>query len=190
MVNRPKLYKTEDYVIETEEGPETITLRGYRPVDIDITNQLQILKNEIIPLALQANVFKKVQKKLELKAKNGRDVDEKELMKLLGEIDKNISPKDFDNLMEINKKVQALQAEVEKLNAQLAIRGLKRWFYRDEDDFIKAEAENRTTEYIDAIPDREVETEPWILRDIATIMMRLGEPPKHLTKTGDDTGKP
>lgn len=200
MVNIPKLYKTKIIAIDVGEGPVEIELRGYRPIDIEYVAALQNLKNQIPEIFAQLSMFEDVKKKMLAKinvsVKSGRIDEEKlkqETMKEIVAMSKNgLSDDMFTEMLKVKEKTDSIELEITKLSYALGQRGLKRFFYKDEPEFKEAERANKTTEYIDGLPD--IEVDPIYLKQVAYTMIELGGPSEKLQETlekkADDKGKP
>jgi len=178
-VKIPKLYRERELDILGNK----VLIRGYRPIDHDYVVALiskqgqlpELIKKEDKIKGLMQGVFQKM-------AQSGKQPTEEEINK---ELLKNISVEDFDDLMAIKEEQERLQGELQVLSEALAQRGLKRFFYRNDPEFIQAERENRGTEYIDSLDPIEIDPDNMLL--VATTMIELGSPVKPLPV--DDKGK-
>ncbi|OPY25045.1 MAG: hypothetical protein A4E26_00023 [Methanobacterium sp. PtaU1.Bin097] len=200
VVKIPKLYRTRTIEIDTgEEEPIEIEIRGYRPADIDIAAKLQSLRNELPALFNKLKVFRDLQQKLIEKAKEAtgdEPISEDELENefidgILSLDDNEFTEEELQELEDSKVEVDRINKEMEEYASVLGQRGLKRFFYKDDKDYKEAESSNTATDYIDQLPDIEIDQD--YLLQIAYAMIELSAPnqklQRRLEKKAADKGK-
>lgn len=157
MVNIPQLFRTKKIKILEEE----IELKGYRVIDNELVVALQHKRNETNLLAVSLN---------QLANKKESEITEKDLKEI-----KNLSD-DIDNVMK----------DIKEISYDLAQRGLKRFYYKDEPGFKEAEKDNKLTEYLDSLENIEIDYDTANM--VCNTMVELGSPTEPLKDAGK--GKP
>lgn len=157
VVKIPQLFKTE---IITINGTD-ITLKGYRVIDNELVVPILKKRNEVTKYAISLNRLTQL---------NEAELDESELKEAI----------------QIKDKLDEITAEVRELSNDLAQRGLKRFFYQDEEEYKEAEKDNKLTSYLDSLPD--IEIDPDNATTICNVMISLGSPTEELKDAGK--GKP
>lgn len=182
MVTIPKLYREK----EVQILDQVVTIRGYRAGDTDYVVALQRSRNRLIDLVGKLQVFKDLQKRVQATA---QDVSEDELeSQLLSNIkDDDLTPEEIEELVQAKDEIDQLKADIEETSTKLGQRGLKRFYYQDDEGYMEAERLNRGTQYIDNLPD--IEVDPDNLTLIANTMLELGSPTERLVRAADK-GKP
>lgn len=176
----PQLYRTRELDILGHK----IEIRGYRPIDHDYVVALMHKQGKLPELIGKQDKIKTLIAPLMQKmAKKGKQPSEEEINTTLL---KNMKEEDMQELMGIKNEIDTINAELQVLSEALAQRGLKRFYYKDDDEFKQAERENRGTEYIDGLEDIPIDPDNMLL--IATTMIELGSPTKPLPQA-DDKGK-
>lgn len=202
MVNIPRLYrsKTIEIQVEPESDPISIEVRGYRPIDIEYAAKLQSLRNELPTLFNRLKVFRDLQNKLIKQAKKrtaenpiSPDELESQFMDNVMKIeDSDYTEEELRELEDAKARVDEIQAEIEYNASILGQRGLKRYFFQDEPEYQEAESRNKLTDYIDSIPDIEIDQDN--LLKVAYAMVELSAPneklQKRLERKAADKGKP
>ncbi len=194
MVKLPKTYRSITLELDIgEEEPLKVEVRGYRPTDIDLASEIQEIRHQLPLMASKLNMVKDIQKKIFAKAKKSRkQISQAEVEKLALEEFNNMSMEDLsdEDLKELQgalKEKDRINKELEKVATTLGQRGAKRFFYRDEKEFQEAESQNRGTEYIDKLPDIELDIDN--LRKIAFTMLDLSAPSSELQEKLENKSK-
>lgn len=130
-----------------------VEIEGYRVVDNEYVLPLIEKRNEIYKLGLDYNQL---------------------YQNLLEKGPDGITEEDAGQVKELKDKVDKLLVELSELSYPLAQRGLKRALYKDEEEYVKAEQEDRLTEYIDSLPD--VEIPPHLVNKVVNTMLKLSNP--------------
>lgn len=185
MVNIPKTYRSKTLHLDVGEiEPLIIEIRGYRPADIDLASEIQEIRNELPRTVQKLELVKDIVKKVQLKAKKAnKNMTELEAQKMAIE---EFNKMDVDKLSDDEvKQVMDARNEVDKVNAKLSLacselaqRGLKRFFYKDEKDFKEAEITNTLTDHIDSLPDIDMDIDNQ--RTVAFTMLDLSKPSEDL----------
>lgn len=188
----PKFYRYKDYhIIDIEGNSQKIEIRGYRPIDLPYVLKIQQLQDELPQLLSKATIFKGLIDSLmknvgENQEVTEENIEEKLVEKLSKMDDSSYSEEDLKQLKLASDEVRKVENELMKYSALLAQRGLKRFYYQDEQDYKDAAEKNKLADYLDKLPDVEVDMDH--LKNIAILMMRLGAPTRPLGM--NDKGKP
>ncbi len=189
VVKIPKLYRTKIVEIDVgEDEPVEIEVRGYRPVDIEIAAKLQSLRNQLPALfnklkvfrELQAKLIKEAQKQSTDKPISEDELEEKFIDSVLQIDDNDFTEEELQELENSKAEVDRIQREIEEYGSILGQRGLKRFYYKDDDGYREAELNNNATDYIDKLPDIEIDQDN--LLKIAYAMIELSAPNQELQK--------
>ena len=187
----PKFGRKQSYILIDENGNEhEIKIRGYRASDHELVLKLQKYTTELPSLMGKAKVLRDVQNKLinTIDEDNPQPEEiEKNFVSLLNDLDDDdFTDEEIKELMEIVKDIQEMEGEITKISYKLGQRGLKRALYKEDEDYreeyLKAEHENRLTEWIDTQEDIDVDMDH--LNNIANIMIQLGMPNRQLPGSG------
>lgn len=187
----PKFGRKQSYILIDENGNEhEIKIRGYRASDHELVLKLQKYTTELPSLMGKAKVLRDVQNKLinTIDEDNPQPEEiEKNFVSLLNDLDDDdFTDEEIKELMEIVKDIQEMEGEITKISYKLGQRGLKRALYKEDEDFqneyLKAEHENRLTKWIDKQEDIDVDMDH--LNNIANIMIQLGMPNRQLPGSG------
>jgi len=151
---------------------------------------LQKYTTELPSLMGKAKVLRDVQNKLinTIDEDNPQPEEiEKNFVSLLNDLDDDdFTDEEIKELMEIVQDIQEMEGEITKISYKLGQRGLKRALYKEDEDYreeyLKAEHENRLTEWIDTQEDIDVDMDH--LNNIANIMIQLGMPNRQLPGSG------
>lgn len=135
-------------------GDQEIEIEGYRVSDSDYVIELMKARNDLLDVA---GAYKKIQKH----AKNLKNPDK-------------IPADAVPDIKKLKNLVDEIQVRVDKASYPLAQRGLKRALYKDTEEYKKAQAENRLTEYIDSLPD--IDIPPAYVKKIVDTMIELSKP--------------
>lgn len=157
VVKIPRLFKTKTIKINDEE----IELKGYRVIDNELVVPILHKRNEVTKYAIALNGLTK-------------------------KSDEELSEEDLEKAIEMKDQLDSITAEVRVLSNDLAQRGLKRFYYKDEPEYKEAEKDNNLTEYIDSLPDIEIDPDSATL--IVNEMIALGSPTEAIKEAGK--GKP
>lgn len=201
VVKIPKLYRTKTIEIDVgEEEPIEIEVRGYRPVDIEIAAKLQSLRNELPALFNKLKVFRELQNKLIKEAQkqpadkplSEEELGDKFIDGVLQIQDNEFTEEELQELENSKSEVDRINREIEEYASILGQRGLKRFYYKDDEGYKEAESNNEGTDYIDKLQDIEIDQDH--LLKIAYAMIELSAPnqklQKRLEKKAADKGKP
>lgn len=187
----PKFGRTQDYILVDEDGNEhLVKIKGYRASDHELVLKLQKFTTELPTLMGKAKVLREVQKKvINSIDQNDPQPDEieKNFISSLNDLDDDdYTEEEIQELMELVKDIQEMEAEITKISYKLGQRGLKRFLYKEDPDtreeYLKAEHENRLTKWIDTQEDIDVDMDH--LNNIANIMIQLGMPNRQLPGSG------
>lgn len=187
----PKFGRKQSYILIDENGNEhEIKIRGYRASDHELVLKLQKYTTELPSLMGKAKVLRDVQNKLinTIDEDNPQPEEiEKNFVSLLNDLDDDdFTDEEIKELMEIVQDIQEMEGEITKISYKLGQRGLKRALYKEDEDYreeyLKAEHENRLTEWIDTQEDIDVDMDH--LNNIANIMIQLGMPNRQLPGSG------
>lgn len=191
MVNIPNFSKSKIIEVESDRGIEEITITEYRPTDSSLVAKIQVMQEKLPALILKVDALKGLREKIQTKAlkekklNRNKEISEEEATQLLFDAASELNDSDFseDDLLELEemrKEIASIQGEVYELTSTLGQRGLKRFYYKNEPEYIQAEKDNRATDYIDSLDDIPFPVPK--LNEIAIAMIQLGSPPESLQK--------
>ena len=134
-------------------GDQEIEIEGYHVIDSEYVIPLIEKRNEAYEIGTEYQQFiEKIEKKK----------------------GKNITPEDARQIKKMKDRIDKLLVEVSQISYPLAQRGIKRALYKNTKEYKEAEKENKTTEYIDKLPD--IELPPYAVTEIVNTMLELGNP--------------
>lgn len=134
-------------------GDREVEIEGYRVIDSEYVIPLIEKRNEAYEIGI---AYQKFMKSIE----NKKDDD--------------ITIEDAKKIKKMKDRIDKLIVEISQISYPLAQRGMKRALYKNTQEYKKAEKENRTTEYLDQLPD--IELPPHMVTEIVNTMLELGNP--------------
>lgn len=185
MVDIPNLYPEQELII----NGNPVLIGSYSGYDTTYTVPLQQCKTQLPELIRKVSIFKNIQNKINAQKKDNAELQDEDVMTYLQEMDDDdFSDEEIHELMEATDKVHELNAQIEEYSELLAQRGLKRFYYKDEPEYIQADIDNNLKNYLDSLPTIKASMDDF--KRIANTMIELGGPSEKLLRAGADKGKP
>lgn len=185
MVNIPNFSKSQIIKVESDQGVEEITISEYQAIDTELVEKIMAYQVKLPGLMMKVNALEGYRNKLQSKLVKVGNVGEEELEKIMMETaseidDSKFTKKDVQDIENMAEEAAKMKGDLTLLTWKLGQRGLKRFYYQDEPEYLEAERTNQATKFIDAQKDIKFSVDT--MGEIAMIMINLGKAPKKLQR--------